>query len=110
MRDWLVESDAALDAQAHVLRPDVVLKLSAQLVAEPTPYLMTRRAVIATLDELARARGAGEVRVAANEARWMDRFRRTADALPESEDEFVADMCSRLADAPYLPEEYGLVR
>lgn len=110
MRDWLVQSDASLDAQAHVLRPDVVLKLSAQIVAEPTPYLRTRRAVLATLDELVRAKGAGEVAIAANEVKWMDRFRRAADALPDDEDAFVADMRTRLSEAPYLPEEYGLVR
>jgi methanol--5-hydroxybenzimidazolylcobamide Co-methyltransferase len=34
LRDWLVESDAALDPQAYVLRPDVVSRLSQRIVAE----------------------------------------------------------------------------
>jgi methanol--5-hydroxybenzimidazolylcobamide Co-methyltransferase len=108
MRDWLTESDAALDPQAYVLRPDVVLRLSEVIAAEPTPYLRTRRAVAATLQELAEAAEKGEVKVPANETRWLDRFRRVADALPSDEEEFVADMRARLADAPYLPQEYGL--
>ncbi len=108
MRDWLTESDAGLDPQAFVLRPDVALRLSATIAAEPTPYLRTRKAVQATLQELADAAAKHEVRIADNEVRWMDRFRRVADGLPENEEEFVANMRTRLTDAPYLPQEYGL--
>lgn len=108
MRDWLVESDASLDPQAYVLRPDVVLRLSREIVAEATPYLQTRRAVLATLEELDRASAEGMVRIPANERRWMDRFRRAAESLPEDEEAFVASMLRRFAEAPYLPEEYGL--
>ncbi|NUQ70013.1 MAG: methanol--corrinoid methyltransferase [Chthonomonadales bacterium] len=108
MRDWLVASDAALDPQAHVLRPEVVVKLSALISGTACAYQRTRIAVIATLDELARARVAGEVRIAENELRWLDQFRKAADGLPECEDEFIAEMLVRYADAPYLPGEYGL--
>ena len=44
LRDWMVESDAQLDPQAYVLKPDVVLELAGQIIAEPTPYLRTRKA------------------------------------------------------------------
>ncbi|NLH99329.1 MAG: methanol--corrinoid methyltransferase [Chthonomonadales bacterium] len=108
MRDWLTESDAALDPQAYVLRPDVVLRLAAAIAAEPTPYLRTRRAVQATLQDIADAAAKNEVKIPANETRWIDRFRKVAEALPEDEDEFITEMRSRLADAPYLPQEYGL--
>ncbi|MBM3493839.1 MAG: methanol--corrinoid methyltransferase [Armatimonadetes bacterium] len=108
MRDWLTESDAALDPQAFVLRPDVVLKLSALIAAQPTPYLRTRCAVLATMEELATASANGTVSIPANEVRWLDRFRKVGDSLPEDEQEFAAHMRARLADAPYLPEEYGL--
>ncbi len=108
MRDWLVESDAALDPQAYVLRPDVVLRLSEQIAAEPSPYLRTRRAVLATLEELVRADHQGTLRILPNERRWLDRFRRAADELPEDEDAFIAAMLKQHADAPYLPQEYGL--
>jgi len=110
MRDWLVESDAALDPQAYVLRPDVVLRLSEQIAQEPSPYLQTRKAVLTTLEELVRADHQGTVRVLPNERRWLDRFRRAADELPEDEEAFIAAMQEKYADAPYLPEEYGLTR
>jgi methanol--5-hydroxybenzimidazolylcobamide Co-methyltransferase len=108
MRDWLTESDASLDPQAYVLRPDVVLRLAAQIAAEPTPYLRTRRAVQAALEELGAAAANNAVAIPANETRWLSRFRAVADRLPGDEEEFICDMKTRLADAPYLPEEYGL--
>jgi len=110
MRDWLVESDAALDPQAYVLRPDVVLRLSEQIAQESSPYLQTRRAVRSALEELVRADHHGTVRILPIERRWLDRFRRSADELPEDEEAFIAAMQEKYADAPYLPEEYGLTR
>ncbi|MDR3711148.1 MAG: methyltransferase MtaB domain-containing protein [Capsulimonadaceae bacterium] len=108
LRDWLADSDASLDPQAHVLRPDVVLKLSAEIVAEKTPYLRTRRAVLATVQELRRAKSAGEVSIETREAAWLDKLERTVNELPEAEDEFVAEMKVELKDEPWLPSEYGL--
>lgn len=108
MRDWLVESDAPLDPQAWVLRPDVVLALSAEIIAEPTPYLKTRRAVLSGIAELRRARSAGTLHIAAQETRWLDRFEKEAASLPESEETFIAEMKAQLVDAAWLPAEYGL--
>ena len=44
MRDLLVESDAPLDVQAWVLRPDVVLKIAGGLVKEQDNFLRTKLA------------------------------------------------------------------
>jgi methanol--5-hydroxybenzimidazolylcobamide Co-methyltransferase len=108
LRDWLTESDAALDPQAYVLRPDIVLQLAGEIVAEHGAYTRTRRAVLSTLDVLRRAHQQGRVRIPANEIKWLDRLSRQADGLPESERKFIAEMQVELCDAPYRPEEYGL--
>ncbi len=108
LRDWAVESDAALDPQAFVLRPDVVLRLSAEIVKEKTPYQRTRRAVLATIEEIRKAAAAGDLAIPVNEARWTDRLAKQADALPEDEDAFIAEQLDALKDAPWLPAEYGL--
>lgn len=108
LRDWLVESDASLDPQAFVLRPDVVLRLSQRIIAEKTPYLRTRRAVLVVLDELRRAHQAGDVKIAAREVRWLDLLQRQADALPESEAAFIGEMLATIEPGVFLPEEYGL--
>jgi acetyl-CoA carboxylase carboxyltransferase component len=57
----LAASDAARDPQAWALHPEVVLRLSREIVRETTPYLRTRRAAQATIEELRRAFGAGMI-------------------------------------------------
>lgn len=108
LRNWLAESDAARDPQAFVLRPDVVVRLSGEIVQEATAYLRTRRAVLATLEMLRRASQEGELCLPPIEARWLDRLSCQADTLPDSEEAFCTQMQAALMDAPYLPGEYGL--
>lgn len=108
LRDWLVESDGPRDPQAFVLQPDVVLKISAEIVKEPTAYGRTRRAVQTAIDLIREAHAGGDLKIPVNETRWLDRLAKVADALPESEDTFTAQMMDELKDAPWIPAEYGL--
>ncbi|MFN8474379.1 MAG: methyltransferase MtaB domain-containing protein [Anaerolineae bacterium] len=108
LRDWWAESDAGQDPQAYVLRPDVVLELAAAIVAEPTPYLRTRRAALATAGKLRQAASEGIFTLSKMESRWLDRLSRQADALPEDEDEFIAAMAQTVDHTKGRLEEYGL--
>ncbi len=108
LRDWWVDSDAAFDPQAYVLRPDVVLRLSAQIVAEPTAYLRTRRAALATVSELQEAAAQGLVQTTKLEQRWLDRLTRQAETLPEDEDKLIASLVPTLDRDKVRVEEYGL--
>ncbi len=108
LRDWLVESDSRLDPQAWVLRPDVVLRLSAEIIKESTPYLRTRRAVLATVEELKRAHETGELRLAAREAGWLERLCAQAEALPDSEESLIEEMVAVEGASRFLPAEYSL--
>lgn len=108
LRDWLVESDAGLDPQAWVLRPDVVLRLSKQILEERTPYLRTRRAISAAIHEIRRAHRARELKLPAREVPWLDTLEEQAETLPESEDQFFEEMSQTPAGAKFLPAEYGL--
>ncbi|MHB1317769.1 MAG: methyltransferase MtaB domain-containing protein [Anaerolineae bacterium] len=108
LRDLFVASDAGLDPQAHVLRPDVVVRLAGDIVAESTPYLRTRRAALATLAELRRALEAGELSLTVIEKRWLDRLSRQADRLPSDEAEFVAARIKAADPAKVTVAEYGL--
>jgi methanol---5-hydroxybenzimidazolylcobamide Co-methyltransferase len=108
LRDWWVESDAALDPQAYVLRPDVVLSISAEIVQEPTPYLRTRRAALCTLETLRAAAASGQVQTTKLEARWLDRLSKQAEALPVDENELIAALVPTLDRGKVHVEEYGL--
>jgi methanol--5-hydroxybenzimidazolylcobamide Co-methyltransferase len=107
LRDWLVESDAALDAQAYVLRPDFVLRVSRQILEETTPYRRTRRAVLVTLAELRQAHQQGTVKIPAREMRMLDRLQDQADTLPEKEETLIEEMLQS-TEANFLPAEYEL--
>ncbi len=108
LRDWLVESDAGRSPQAWVLRPDVVLRLSREIMEEDTPYLRTRRAVQAAVCELKRASHSGEVRIAQREQRWLDKLEREVASLPPCEEDFIREMMGTPLVEKFLPDQYGL--
>ena len=96
-----------LDPQAYVLRPDVALKLAAEIVAEPTrlPASPTRRR--ATLAELRTAHQAGAFTLSRAEIGWLNRLSKQADQLPEDEDEFIASLRTDLTREKVLLDQYG---
>ncbi len=106
LRDWLVESDAACDPQAWVLRPDVVLRLSAEILEEKTPYRRTCRAVRAALAEIRRAHANGELRLPRREVPWLDRMQRAVDGLPDQEEALFEEMLLSPVASRFRPEEY----
>ncbi len=108
LRDWFVESDAALDPQAYVLRPDVVLAISEQIVAEKTPYQRTRQAALAVLNRLQQAGREGELVYSKIEQRWLDRLFEEAQSLPEDESAFIELMLPQMDPAKVLLSEYEL--
>lgn len=108
LRDWFSDSDAYLDPQAYVLRPDVVLDLASQIIAEPTPYLRTRRGALAALAALSQAGMEGKLTYSKIEQRWLDRLSRDAEELPEDETQFIASMTPGMNPEKILLEEYGL--
>jgi methanol--5-hydroxybenzimidazolylcobamide Co-methyltransferase len=108
LRDWYSESDAGLDPQAFVLRPDVVLELAAEIISEPTPYLRTRRAAQCSLARLRLAGEQGELVYSKLEQRWLDRLSKSAEALPADEDEFIASILPTVDTSKVRLSEYGL--
>jgi methanol---5-hydroxybenzimidazolylcobamide Co-methyltransferase len=108
LRDWLVESDAGSDPQAWVLRPDVVLRISKQIVEERNYYRQTHRAIRAALAEIKGAHDAGQLRIPAREVKWLGKLQRDAEALPDREEELVEEVLGTPLAAKFLPESYGL--
>jgi methanol--5-hydroxybenzimidazolylcobamide Co-methyltransferase len=108
LRDWLVESDARADPQAWVLRPDVVLRIAAQIVRETTAYRRTRRAVFAALDEIRQAHQAGTMRLGDRETKWLGKLQDDAEALPEDEDKLLQEVLGTPLEAKFAPQAYGL--
>jgi methanol---5-hydroxybenzimidazolylcobamide Co-methyltransferase len=108
LRDWMVESDSALDPQAYVLRPDVALNLSRQIIAETTPYARTRAAALGTLNSLRQASTAGEISLSRIEKRWLDTLTGEAENLPASEEKFIEQMLPLIDTNKVNLSEYKL--
>ncbi|MSP13053.1 MAG: methanol--corrinoid methyltransferase [Chloroflexi bacterium] len=109
LHDWFVESDSALDPQAYVLRPDVVLKLAQEIISEPTPYRRTRRAALATLASLRAAQATGAISLKGKEMNWLNRLSRQADELPEDEEALIAAQVQTVDRQKIRLEEYGIL-
>ncbi|MFZ0431012.1 MAG: methyltransferase MtaB domain-containing protein, partial [Acidobacteriota bacterium] len=109
LRDWLSDSDAPLDPQAWLLKPEVVLRVSEEIARFSDPYLQTKAAVGAGLQELQAAFCSGTLQLSERERPWLDRMFDEFSKLPETEDRLIERM---LADASVagriVAAEYGI--
>lgn len=108
MRDLLVESDAPLDVQAWVLRPDVVLKIAGGLVKEQDNFLRTKLAAKLTINELRDAIKTEKVKADRRDMKWLDKMEKAVDKIPDDPDEFYAEIKPELDMDKWHPEGYGL--
>jgi methanol--5-hydroxybenzimidazolylcobamide Co-methyltransferase len=108
LRDCFVSSDAALDPQAYILRPDVVIEISQAIVDAATPYLRTRAAGLKALEILRRAKASGEMQLSRIESKWLDRLSTQLDAIPEDEDELIAQVIPTLEPGKIRLDQYQL--
>ena len=108
MRDLLVESDAPLDVQAWVLRPDVVLKIAGELVKEQDNFLRTKLAAKLTINELRDAIKAEKVKADRRDMKWLDKMEKAVDKIPDDPEQFYAEIKPELDMDKWHPEGYGL--
>jgi len=107
-RDLLVDSDQALDVQAYVLRPDVVMRISAELVKTQDNFLRTKMAAKLTVQELKKAINEGIVKSDRRDMKWLDKMDKAIDTIPDDAAEFYEQMKSELDMTKFIPSEYGL--
>lgn len=108
MRDLLTESDAPLDVQAWVLRPDVVLKIAGELVKEQDNFLRTKLAAKLTINELRDAIKAKKVKADRRDMKWLDKMEKAVDKIPDDPEQFYAEIKPELDMDKWHPEGYGL--
>jgi methanol--5-hydroxybenzimidazolylcobamide Co-methyltransferase len=108
LRNWSVESDAKLDPQAYVLKPNIVLEIAKDIIGEPTAYLRTRKAAQVTLLKLQEADNKGELSFSKHEKRWLDNLSRKADRLPGDENEFIQSVLPNIDRSKVRLSEYEI--
>jgi methanol---5-hydroxybenzimidazolylcobamide Co-methyltransferase len=108
LRDWLVESDFALDPQAYILRPDIALQIVREVINEKTSYLRTRRSALVGLTLLRDAQQNNKINLSTVEMRWLDKLSRLAEQLPEDEETFIHSMVKTLDSGKVRLSEYEI--
>ena len=104
LRDLYSGSDSRLDPQAYVLRPDVVLDISKELVKIDGYYPRAKKAASLALDAMRKAHGEKELLLNDKELTWLDDIAAAVDELPEDVNEFTANIageCEKLDPKKY---------
>ncbi|HHY45940.1 MAG TPA: methanol--corrinoid methyltransferase, partial [Firmicutes bacterium] len=104
----LVDSDSYLDPQAYILRPDVVLTISKEILEEPTHYGRAKTAARAAIETLKSAGKEGRVKILEREWPWLDRMQKEVETMPDTEDEAWHAIKERIDITKIIPEDYGL--
>ena len=108
LRDWLSESDYRYDPQALVLRPDVVVNISRQIIRENTPLRRSVTAARAALDIIRDAITQKEIKVDEREISYLDTMERQIDGIPDVEDSFIADMLDACESEKFVAAKYDM--
>lgn len=108
MRDWLAKSDDKFDPQAYVLRPDIVLEISKELVKEKDAFMATKKAAVLAVDVIKRGIKNGDVMVPSREQKWLDIISAQLETIPDDEEEFWYEIKKEVDLTKWRPEEYGL--
>jgi len=99
LRDLHADSDSRLDPQAYVLRPDVVLRISKELVKVNGYYERTKKAAELALKEIADGRKNGLLTLSDREVVSLENLTGEIAELPSTEAELIADVledCEKL--------------
>jgi methanol--5-hydroxybenzimidazolylcobamide Co-methyltransferase len=108
LRRWLVDSDATLDPQAWILKPENVIAIASAIVGAPDHYRAGVAAARCALKVLREGHATGGLKIAGRELCFLDSMAAQLDELPEDEAEFIAQQQALVDPAKYLTAEYGL--
>lgn len=104
MRDMHADSDSYLDPQAYILRPDVVLDISKELVQETDHYARGKKAAQLAFKHIQSAYDAGKLQLDDKELMYLDNMAQEVEGMPTCVGEFTAEIiaeCDKLDPSKY---------
>lgn len=108
LRDWLCESDSMYDPQAYVLRPDVAIQISKEIIKKDTPFERSKVAALSAIDVLKKAVAENKVQINEREREWLPTMQRQIEAIPEDQEQFISEMLERDESGKMDPKKYDL--
>jgi methanol--5-hydroxybenzimidazolylcobamide Co-methyltransferase len=108
MRDWLADSDSVFDPQAYVLRPDVVLEISREIIKEDSHFKRSVVAAKMAIQVLRKAIKEGKTKIDDKEVVWLDTMDQQIDNIPDDEQEFISSMIENNESEKFVPAKYDL--
>jgi methanol--5-hydroxybenzimidazolylcobamide Co-methyltransferase len=109
LRDWLVAGDAPHDVQAFILSPECVIALAREIVSAKSHYLAGKAVARKAIELIRKALADGAVRVEPRELPFLDAMQASLGAMPDDEDEFIAEMMRQVETDKFIPADYELV-
>lgn len=105
LRDLHADSDSRLDPQAYVLRPDVVLDISKELVKIDGYYPRAKKAALLALSHIKTAHDHGNLKLDEKELIWLEKIGSAVEGLPSDVGEFTENIinggCEKLDPKKY---------
>jgi methanol---5-hydroxybenzimidazolylcobamide Co-methyltransferase len=108
MRDLLADSDSSYDPQAYVLRPDVVLQISNEIVKYKDHFSRTKNAALAAIEILRKAVAAKTLHIEEREEIWLDTMESQLIAVTTDEEAFIRQMLDEDDSGKLDPKKYDL--
>jgi methanol--5-hydroxybenzimidazolylcobamide Co-methyltransferase len=104
LRDLHADSDSRLDPQAYVLRPDVVLEISKELVKVNGYYARTKKAAELAFKHMQKGFDNKELDLSDKEQSWLEKLAGDVADLPADVNELTAYIigdCAKLDPKKY---------
>src|SRR5262249_10307775 len=103
-RRWMVRSDAALDPQAFILKPECAIAIAGAIVRAENHYAGGKAAALKAIQLLRE----GDVKIPEREAGWLDTIEEAVSVLPAREDEFIEQMMAIVDQSKFVAQDYDL--
>ncbi len=107
-RKWMINSDAGRDPQAWVLTPESSIAIAQAIVGAPDYYSAGRAAALTAVRLIREAHADGQLALPPREVPYLDRMRKTLEAMPSTETEFISEMMGEVDTTKFVAADYDL--
>jgi methanol--5-hydroxybenzimidazolylcobamide Co-methyltransferase len=108
LQKLFVSSDEYLDPQALILSPKNVIRISNELLKGDSYVANARNGALEAIKIIEEALESGQMKLPELETGYLPILKDELESIPDSEDEFIAQMLPVMDQSKFILEEYGL--